>query len=216
MKYNIEQIINFYLLATSLKTKIRRGWIKWHVSSERLESVAEHIYGTCILAISIDSEINLNIDLNKVLKMLILHELEEIIIGDIIPTDQIDETDKYRSGMQAIKIILDGMIKEKEYYELIDEFNKCETEEAKFAFLCDKLEADIQSKVYSDNDWCDIFSSLNFSMINSLAVKSLDIAKPKTLFDLYSSHDSIYFENNDIFIEIINYLKNTNLGDRNE
>ena len=50
---------------------------------ERLESVAEHIYGCLILAIAINSEYKLNLDMYKVLKMLTLHELEEVLMGDL-------------------------------------------------------------------------------------------------------------------------------------
>jgi len=47
----IENVLRFYILATSLKDKIRSGAKIWHISKDRLESVAEHIYGSCILAI---------------------------------------------------------------------------------------------------------------------------------------------------------------------
>ena len=43
-----EKIINalkFYLLATELKDKIRSGWKIWGIDKERIESVAEHVYG---------------------------------------------------------------------------------------------------------------------------------------------------------------------------
>ena len=66
----IEKLIKFYLLATSLKDKIRSGWNKWNIDRQRVESVAEHIYGTCILAIAIDSEFDLDIDIYKVVMML--------------------------------------------------------------------------------------------------------------------------------------------------
>jgi len=69
--------MSFYLLATQLKYKIRSGWDEthWNVSKERLESIAEHVYGTCILALSIDSEFETHLDINKVIKMLVIHEL---------------------------------------------------------------------------------------------------------------------------------------------
>ena len=72
----IQNIIHFYVLASTLKDKIRRGWKIWHIERERVESVAEHIYGTCMLAIAIDSEYDFNVDLVKVIKMLVIHELE--------------------------------------------------------------------------------------------------------------------------------------------
>ena len=59
MKENkLKNAMRFYLLATQLKYKIRSGWDEkhWNVSKERIESIAGHVYGTCILAISLDSD----------------------------------------------------------------------------------------------------------------------------------------------------------------
>lgn len=90
--------MRFYLLATQLKYKIRSGWDEthWNVSKERLESIAEHVYGTCILALSIDSEFETHLDINKVIKMLVIHELGEVVIGDITPFDNITPEEKMK------------------------------------------------------------------------------------------------------------------------
>ena len=143
----VEKILNFYVLATSLKDKIRSGWLTWHVSKERLESVAEHIYGVSILAIAIDSEEDLGINIDRVVKMLVLHELEEVIIGDITPFDKVSEEEKYNKGMEAVNNILEGLIKKDEYVSLLKEFNDRKTNDAIFAYSCDKLEADLMSKI---------------------------------------------------------------------
>lgn len=92
----LDDAMRFYLLATQLKYKIRSGWDEthWNVSKERLESIAEHVYGTCILALSIDSEFETNLDINKVVKMLVIHELGEVVIGDITPFDNITPEEK--------------------------------------------------------------------------------------------------------------------------
>ena len=68
MEGNINSAIRFYLLATKLKYKIRSGWDKnhWNINNERIESIAEHVYGTCVLAISLNSEFGLNMDMEKV------------------------------------------------------------------------------------------------------------------------------------------------------
>ena len=101
-----EKAIRFYLLATKLKYKIRSGWdkIHWNVSSDRIESIAEHVYGTCILAISLDSEFKSNIDLNKVLKMLTIHEIGEVLIGDITPFDNVTPEQKAEIEHKAMKM----------------------------------------------------------------------------------------------------------------
>ncbi len=166
-------VLRFYLLATSLKNKIRQGTIYWNVEGPRRESIAEHIYDTCILAISIESEYNLNINLEKVLKMLIIHELEEIIIGDITPFDKITEDKKLEIGRKAVLSILNGLQKEEEYLELTDEFNSRETKEAKFAHLCDKLDFDLQMKLYADKGQIKLDKTLNTPVYKNKKIQSM-------------------------------------------
>jgi putative hydrolase of HD superfamily len=204
-----KNIIKFYLLATTLKEKIRSGLILWKVNKERLESVAEHIYGTCILAISIDSEYKLDIDLNKVLRMLVLHELEEVLIGDITPFDNITPEEKLLKGKEAVSKILDGMIKKEEYEILLDEFNSHITKESKFAYMCDKLECDLQMKVYEDNGYNNINND-NLKPLNDLKVKELISKGVNNIADIFIEYDRDKFDDK-IFVDLLNYIKVTNL-----
>ena len=63
-----ENVVNYYVLCNRLKNIIRTGWISWNVNNERLESVAEHIYGVQMLAMAMHSEYNYDINLSKVIK----------------------------------------------------------------------------------------------------------------------------------------------------
>lgn len=69
MRTKIESSMHFYLLATKLKELIRMGWddTHWNIKGRR-ERVAEHVYGCLILAISLDSNFDLNLNLDKVLE----------------------------------------------------------------------------------------------------------------------------------------------------
>lgn len=211
MENKIVNILNFYVLATSLKDKIRSGWLRWHISKERLESVAEHIYGTCILAIAIDSEFDEKIDLNKVLKMLVLHELEEIIIGDLTPFDKINEEEKLKLGAEAVSKILDGLVKKEEYEMLLDEFNCHITNEAIYAFCCDKLEADLQAKLYYENGYSDIYNEKNKQLISDERIKYLINNGAKNLSDLFIDYD-ISKLSIDCFKKIALHTKNNKIS----
>ena len=167
-----KNILKFYLLATTLKEKIRSGLILWKVNKERLESVAEHIYGTCILAISIDSEYELDINLDKVLKMLVLHELEEVIIGDLTPFDNVTREEKLKSGKEAVSKILKDLVKKEEYELLLDEFNAHITNESIFSYMCYKLECDI---------WIKLNEDLGYNNIKEKNLKPLENRKIKEL-----------------------------------
>lgn len=76
------EVIRFYALCNRLKDVVRSGWKVWRVKRERLESIAEHIYGVQMLAIAMWSEYRYELDIEKVIMMLAVHELEEIEIGD--------------------------------------------------------------------------------------------------------------------------------------
>ena len=144
-----EKVIKYYVLCNKLKNTIRTGWKDWHVNKERIESVAEHIYGVQMLAIAMKSEYKYKIDLEKVILMLAVHELGEITIGDLTPF-QITKDNKIKIEHKAVhdilKDLLDGEIIEK----LFLEFDERKTPEAKFAYQCDKLECDLQAKLYKD------------------------------------------------------------------
>ena len=206
----IQRLINFYLLATSLKDKIRTGWKTWNIDRQRIESVAEHIYGTCILAIAIDSEFDLNIDIYKVVMMLILHEIEEVKIGDLTPFDKITAEEKRKIGKQAVEEVLGPLTKGINYIELIEEFEKLETKEAKFAKMCDKLEADIQAKIYCEEKSIDMYNDKNAHLLQDDRIKGLIEKGAKSVADLFVEYDRPVFTEK-VVENIADYIKDNDL-----
>ena len=208
----IAKSLRFYLLANELKDKLRSGWIQWNIDRERVESVAEHIYGTCILAIAIDSEFDLNIDLYKVVMMLVLHEIEEVKIGDITPFDNVTKEEKRKIGKQAVQEVFRDLTKKNEYIELIEEFENLETKESKFAKMCDKLEADIQVKLYCEEKSLDINKEANANNIKEERVQKLLENGEKTIADLFIEYSRPVFIE-EIFKDLVNFVKKNNLLD---
>lgn len=150
-KDSSNNVLEFYFLAVKLKELIRTGWKQWNVNETRLESVAEHIYGTCMLAIAMDSEYNYDVDLRKVIMMLAVHELEEIIISDVTPFQGVSEEEKLERGHEAILQVLKNLNKGDDYCKLILEFDAHQTKESKFAYMCDKLECNLMSFYYDSS-----------------------------------------------------------------
>lgn len=214
-KDKIKTAMDFYLLATKLKYQIRTGWDSnhWNISKDRIESIAEHIYGTCILAISIDSEFKYDIDINKVVKMLVLHELGEVIIGDITPFDNMSLQTKLEKEHAAIKQVTGSLIKKDEIIDLLYEFDDRKTNEAKFAYHCDKLEADIQSKIYQDMGYHNsLDNQRNNVVFKNENAKILVKNGAETAFDIWYEYDKNKFLDDTVFIDILNYIKNNNLN----
>lgn len=155
MKNKAETVINYYVLCNKLKYLIRTGWTDWQIDQERVESVAEHIYSVQQLAIIMWSEYEYDIDIQKVLFMLAVHELEETTIGDLTAWD-ISQAEKEKIGHEAVVNILKDITNGETIKELIFEFDEQQTNEAKFAYQCDKLECDLQAKMYDEANAIDI------------------------------------------------------------
>jgi len=151
----VENVVRFYVICNKLKNIIRTGWKDWHVKRERLESVAEHIYGVQMLAIAMKSEYQYDVDIMKVLYMIAIHEIEEIFIGDLTQF-QISKTEKITIGHEAVKKILKGLLDETQIMDMILEFDERKTKEALFSHYCDKLECDLQCKLYDEEKCVDL------------------------------------------------------------
>ena len=211
----IRSAIKFYLLATSLKYKIRSAWDKkhWPINYDRLESVAEHVYGTCILALSLDSQFNLNLDINKVLTMLTLHEIGEVLIGDITPFDKVTEEEKAKIEHKAMLEILGDLDKKEEYFNLLLEFDEKKTKEAKFAFLCDKMEFDLQFKVYQDKGFHNDLNNQEGNIVfNSSKIQKYLENGASTPFDICYEYDKDKFKDDEIFEKTLKYIKDNNIN----
>ena len=75
-------IMGFFKTAINLKKIKRQGWID-KLSIKNPESVADHSYSMGIIGMVIsDME---NYDSEKILKMILLHDLAESKIGDYTP-----------------------------------------------------------------------------------------------------------------------------------
>ena len=213
MQDKIRRAMKFYLFATKLKYKIRSGWDEkhWNINSERRESIAEHVYGACILAISLNSEFNLNMDMKKVLTTLVIHEIGEVKIGDITPFDKTTPKQKEELEHQAMQEILGDLYTKDELYNLLLEFDEHKTKEANFAYLCDKLEADIQSKVYQDKG-CQrtLDEQENNIVFKSPKIKEMIDNGAETAFDIWYEWDKDKYKDNEVFKKVLKYIKDNN------
>lgn len=202
----IKTILDYYMLTNRLKTVVRSGWKAWGVKKERVESVAEHIYGTCMLAIAIWSETLPEVNLSEVLTMLALHETEEIVIGDITPFDNEQKQAIKQKGQRAVAEIFKNLIAKDVYFKLIQDFDAKSTKEAIFAHKCDKLECDLQARLYSDegvlkNEYAgEIKNNPKIVAMNKKGIT--DVA------DYFILTDRSHFEDkDDIFLKINKYIQ---------
>jgi len=209
MNDKIASIVKFYSLCTKLKDTIRKGPITWNVQRERIESVAEHVYGVQMLAIAIYYQFGYKLNLNKVIFMLAIHELEEIGIGDLAFFETSVE-DKRKNGMNAVNNLLKDFIDKNQIIDLLEEYNNRETDEAKFAYHCDKLECDMQMKIYDQESCFDLNNQINNPIINLSSVKKV-LESEKNISNAWIEFDRDKFKDDKNFIDIIDYLKDNKI-----
>ncbi|WP_323768807.1 HD domain-containing protein [Antarctobacter sp.] len=136
-----DQIIAFLQGAQSLKETLRSG----ATSAGRRESVAAHSWGLCLLILLLEKELD-GIDLPRLLKLCILHDLGEAISGDIPAIHQdpaVNKSALERVDFQTLCAPLPDDLRG-QFLTLWDEYEAAETPEAQMAKGLDKLETMIQ------------------------------------------------------------------------
>ena len=207
-------VIEYYVLCNKLKNIIRTGWKNWKVKKRRIESVAEHIYGTQMLAIAIYSEYKYNINIKKVIMMLALHELEEIKIGDITPF-QITQKEKKKLGKKAVEDIVKNLNIKENIENIIDEFDERKTKEALFAHHIDKLEADLQCKLYDEENCVNLNKQEGNKICNNIEVQKL-LSEGKSWSTMWIEFDKKRYNYDDNFKAILDYAINNDINKKSE
>lgn len=204
-------VIRFYVLCNKLKDIVRTGWKNWNVKRERLESIAEHIYGVEMLAIAIHSEYKYDINLEKVIYMLAVHELEEIYIGDLTIFD-ISKEEKQKIGHEAINKVLNDLLNKEEIKNLILEYDERKTKEAIFAYHCDKLECDLQCKLYDEECCVDLNKQEGNAAFNDPEVLKL-LAEGMSWSNMWLSFGQKRYNYDENFLAISNYANTHKISD---
>lgn len=205
----VRNVLGFYVLCNRLKDVVRTGWKAWNVERERLESVAEHIYSTQMLAIAMHKEFDYDLDLEKIIYMLAVHELEEIVIGDLTLFD-ITPEEKEKRGREAVKEVLCNLSNSLDVEALTVEFSEKNTPEALFAYYCDKLDCDIQAKLYDEEKCVDFNNQENNPYISIDRVAKL-IKENKTWSEAWIETDRKIYSKDDNFLSVLDYIKSNNL-----
>ena len=126
-----------------LKDVLRQGWVNAGVESP--ESVAAHSWGMAILALKLCPP---DLSLEHVLKLCLVHDLPEVIVGDLTPHDDVStKSVDERAAMQRLA---------PEWVALFDEYEKQATPEATFVKSLDKLDMALQAKVYMNRSDLDL------------------------------------------------------------
>lgn len=126
-------------------------------NSNRRENDAEHSWHLAMMALVLAEHSNRPIDLLKVIKMVLIHDIVEIDSGDIFIYDTAKDHDNTEEERKAAKRIF-GILPSEQAKELIavwEEFEAGETDEAKFAKAVDRLEPLLQNTSNKGGTWTE-------------------------------------------------------------
>ncbi|HET7149225.1 MAG TPA: HD domain-containing protein [Candidatus Nitrosopolaris sp.] len=136
----------FFQYVLRLKQLKRAGWIS-RAQISNPESVADHSYSACAISMALSDMLGLNTE--RVMKMAILHDLPESIIGDFVP-GEVSKKRKRVEENNAIETILQSIPPRlrSDYKGIWSEYLLNKTDSARLVHVVDKLEMALQAKQY--------------------------------------------------------------------
>jgi len=152
----LTELLKVIHLAEDLKRELRHSWL----SDGRQESVAEHTWRVCLMAILLEPELCHKIDGSRTLRMIVVHDIVEIFAGDVpifsASTPELKEQKRQKEleALQKIIAILPESTGEM-LGALWHEFEDNLSVEAQFAHALDKLEAQIQHNEADISTWLE-------------------------------------------------------------
>jgi putative hydrolase of HD superfamily len=157
----IENQLNFVIEIDKVKNIIRKSKL---FDGSRFENDAEHSWTICIMALLLEEYSNFSVNIEKVMSMLLIHDIVEIDAGDTFLYAK-DRNDAYINESKCAERIF-GLLEngQKEYFKsLWEEFEEGKTNEAKFAVIFDRIEPLLQNYMLEGYAWKKY--NINYDMV---------------------------------------------------
>ncbi|KAI3452961.1 hypothetical protein Pfo_009624 [Paulownia fortunei] len=139
--------IDFLTLCHRLKSTKRKGWLNHGIKGP--ESIADHMYRMALMALIADDLPGVNRE--RCIKIAIVHDIAEAIVGDITPSDGVPKEEKSRMEQEALDEmckILGGGMRAEEIKDLWQEYENNSSLEANLVKDFDKVEMILQALEY--------------------------------------------------------------------
>ena len=149
-----------FLAILSVAERLKCNTRHCYTSTGRHESVAEHSWRTSLMALLLREEFP-EADMDKVIRMCLIHDLGEAFTGDIPAFDK-TEADTQKEDLLFHQWVssMPGAAKQ-EFSALLAEMDAMETREARIYKALDKLEALIQHNESDLSTWIPLESQIS-------------------------------------------------------
>ena len=148
----LEQQIRFIIEVDKVKNIFRQTYLS---DGQRKENDAEHSWHLALSAVLLKEHMKEEVDLLKVIVMVLIHDLVEIDAGDTYAYDDAGTATKREREVKAADRIF-GLLPEdqgKRFRKLWDEFEEYETADAKFAHLLDNFQPLLLNDASGGRSW---------------------------------------------------------------
>ncbi|KAL2872673.1 HD domain-containing protein [Aspergillus lucknowensis] len=154
--------VPFFHLLERLKTTKREGWRRFDINSG--ESISDHMYRMSVMTMLAPPSLASRLNLPHCMKMALIHDMAESLVGDITPVDPITKTEKARREAAVMEYISKsllrgvpgGMITGDGILAVFNEYEANETLEAQFVHDVDKMELLLQMVEYERTHEVDL------------------------------------------------------------
>ncbi|KAJ1333281.1 5'-deoxynucleotidase [Microdochium nivale] len=140
-----ESPLPFFHILERLKTTKREGWRRFGI--DRGESIADHMYRMSLMTFMCPPALAPRLDLNKCMKMCLIHDMAEALVGDITPVDGVPKPEKSRREADTMDYICGGLLGNiggglagSEIRAIWQEYEDSETIDSHFVHDIDKME----------------------------------------------------------------------------
>lgn len=138
----LERAVSFFTLTERLKNELRHSWL----SSGRRESVAEHSWRMALMVLTLAPVLEQSVDVQRCLMMAIVHDLAEVVTGDVPVHAPRNEVARHQAEVAAMNQLF-GMLPDDLTTDMRaawEEYEERQSYEALFVRALDKLEVQLQ------------------------------------------------------------------------
>ena len=149
-------LVDFAMFVQRIKGVKRTGWVRERVHGP--ESVGDHMYSMGVLAMLI-ADADPTVDRDRCVRMALVHDLAEAIVGDITPFDGVPKAEKQRLESEAMHRIVGSAKRPRLAADMLSlwrEYDAGQTPEARLVKDIDKLEMIATAHAYETAQQIDL------------------------------------------------------------
>ena len=141
----------YFHLLELLKTTKREGWRRFGIAHG--ESIADHMYRMSLISMLAPPALAARLDMNRCIKMCLVHDMAESLVGDITPVDGVPKPEKSRREATTMDyitgtLLADNQVVGAELRSVWQEYEDSVTPESHFVHDVDKMELLLQMVEY--------------------------------------------------------------------